>query len=404
MTALDRALIKAYRATGKVHASAYAQAVHSTPDAPPQYDQHGSEPVLAGPHWHRRPNVLPSGSEQVDAMAPNSNANVIGAQAPGADTDDKGSAYRSPLIFDTTFRMDVGITGVPTPTTPNWPNTPIAAPVAAPVTVTPIAAVAPIAVTAPTPPAITKSVPLSLASKIERPPQLTDETEPQWTVDEFEWPNTAQELARQSADQMDRWLKGLTSVSSLPAKSVAVVGTDSGVGTSTTLLSLGLRAIAAGLRPALIDANSANPALAQQLSVMAQTGWEAVVAGRNPLGRALIESANDRAVLLPLTAAVPWKSLHKTNLQSSLPWQILSTKYDLLLFDAGNVEHEQDAANLRSLCDVANLVGVYAVCDARCTTPDEMITFSRRLKQAGVRVLGTIENFTGTASLGDDVA
>jgi Mrp family chromosome partitioning ATPase len=165
-----------------------------------------------------------------------------------------------------------------------------------------------------------------------------------------------------------------------------------------------LRAIAAGLRPALVDANSANPALAQQLSVLAESGWEAVVAGQIPLGRALIESVNDRAVLLPLSAAVPWKALNKANLQSSLPWQILSTKYDVLLFDAGSVEHEQDAANLRALCDVANLVGVYAVCDTRCTTPDELITFSRRLKTTGVRVLGTIENFTGTASLGDDVA
>jgi Mrp family chromosome partitioning ATPase len=259
-------------------------------------------------------------------------------------------------------------------------------------------------VAAPFPTAIVKSVPLSLATKIEHPPQLTDETEPQWIVDEFVWPNMAQQLSLQAADQMDRWLKGLTSVSSLAAKSVAVVGADSGVGTSTTLLSLALRAIAAGLRPAIVDAHSANPSLAQQLSVAVESGWEAVVAGQIPLGRALIESVNDRAVLLPLSAAVPWKALNKTNLRSSLPWQILSTKYDVSLFDAGSVEREQEAVNLRALCDVANLVGAYVVCDARCTTPDELITFSRRLKQAGVRVLGTIENFTGTASLGDDVA
>jgi Mrp family chromosome partitioning ATPase len=396
MTALDRALIKAYRASGKAHASAYAEAIQAKSTGPLDFASHGAEAALAGPHWHRRAE-----DSQETGAAANAQTNVAGRTAAGNDSG-------LPLQFqlETNFRIDVGMAGVPS--TPKGSPTPVAMPTVTP-GATASAAPAPSPVAAmpsPVTHAPSRTMPLSAAAIMEHAPVVrTDEAKPQWVVDAFVWPEIAEELAYQSAASLDDWLMQLDSATgSSKTRMAAVIGTEPGVGTSTTLLAMALRAIAAGLRPALIDANAANPQLAGHLSVLAQSGWESVISGQTSLGSALIESLTDQAVLLPMVAPVTWSAMNRANLRHTLPWRILATEYDILLFDAGNAEHEADAANLRALCQIANLTGVFAVCDARCTTPDELIIFSRRLKSAGVNVLGTIENFVGTANLGHGVA
>ena len=406
MTALDRALIKAYRvergaAVATQAAARLAPRFESTrTDAASTATLvfHSPEPVLAGPH--RKP---PRSVASVSLPAPGPVSSL--------------STYRNDAIEGITFRVDVGIAGTPAhphripvaepvepPSAP--PALPPALPDIAPVpahTSTTSISEQPLALDLHTPvdynpseiqpdPVHLSSRPLSSYSPEELP---VDEARPQLVVDRFAWPEVCDDLRAQSGGALAEFLATFLAETPNLRKTVALVGTDFGAGCTTTTLCLAQLLAAHGMRPAIIDADFARPSLADQLSVKVSHGWDAAISGAMPLGEVLIESLEDHLVLAPLGGPVPAEPLMAPSLRTSLLWRMLREPHDVLLFDAGTVEDEASIITLKSLVDTVPLDGVYAVCDVRSTPPQDLITFARHLKVAGIKLLGVIENFGG---------
>jgi Mrp family chromosome partitioning ATPase len=358
MTALDRALIKAYRAERSGPARAPVEPAPARLFDPATHPSsggatmsfHSAEPMLAGPH--RRPPQL-----QAVASMP--------APAPGASIRTLHDDATDAILF----RVDRGIADVPAPKG------------------------IPLSFLVSEPPA--SAVPLTSRplSSYSSEGLSTDEARPQLVVDRFAWPEVCDDLRMRAGAAFAEFLK--TSVLEAPkvCRAVALVGTDFGVGCTTTALCLAQHLAARGMRPAIVDANFARPELADQLSVKVNHGWDAALIGTMPLGEVLIESLEDHMVLAPLRAPTPAEPLVASSLRASLIWQMLREAHDVLLVDAGTVDDEASLAAIKSLCEAMPLDGLYAVYDIRSTTTQGLINFSRHLKVAGVKLLGMIENF-----------
>jgi Mrp family chromosome partitioning ATPase len=220
----------------------------------------------------------------------------------------------------------------------------------------------------------------------------TDEARPQLVVDRFAWPDVCEDLRNNLSPIFDQFLSDFLSEPT-QRKAVAMVGVDFGAGCTTTTLCLAQHLAARGLRPAIVDADFARPSLADQLSVKVSHGWNTAISGAMPLGDVLIESLEDRIVLAPLEDSLVERPTLANNLRSTLFWRMLREPHDVMIVDAGTVDDENFQNALRSLCESAALDGVYAVCDARSTSPQQLVVFARRLKSQGVNLLGIIENF-----------
>ena len=440
MTALDRALIKAYRADLRgpaadavaARVSRIDHGMASAPDA--RLTIHPAEPLLAGPHFR----IL---SQATDATGAEPAFSHREAEFDHAD--------------DIVFRLDVGISGMPTSprqtrvqqqTLPALATPEVALlashePLPHHASASSLTSVAEAAPELPDdhqrvrivrePPPVVPLAPIeqnlsadkspAVNTSVEDPPvepvspeatsieavHLTsrplssyaseepsaDEARPQFVVDRFSWPEACGNLRHQARESIERFADELTTAGTKVCRAIAFVSTESGVGCTTTTLCLARQLALAGLRPALVDANFSRPRLADELSVKAAHGWDAAMAGEVPLGEVLIESLEDQIVLAPLVETSSAAPLLSASLRTSLIWRMLREPHDILLFDAGNLEDPSSLENLRCLCETAPLDGVYAVCDARSTTPHDVVAWTHRLKDSGIKLLGLIENF-----------
>jgi Mrp family chromosome partitioning ATPase len=395
MSALDRALIKAYRAELHEFAPRHPEptplrlVASDDPNSEgARLSIHSAEPLLAGPHFRSR-RKRETESTSPPAVVPRSE--TLATDAANA----------------VMFRVDVGIEGMPAPpmllgpapvhasanqaaAVQQPPRTISHAPAPAepPLRVRVMAPAAAHTTTEPAEVHLT-SRPLSSFSSDAASP---DESQPQLVVDRFAWPDVCEDLRNDLRPVFDQFLNVFLSAPT-QRKAVAMVGIDFGAGCTTTTLCLAQHLAARGLRPAIVDADFARPGVADQLSVKVSHGWNTAISGAMPLGDVLIESLEDRIVLAPLEDSLVERPTIENNLRSTLFWRMLREPHDVMIVDAGTVDDESSQAALRSLCDAAGLDGVYAVCDARSTSPQQLVVFARRLKSQGINLLGIIENF-----------
>lgn len=384
MTALDRALIKAYRA------------------------QHGGTPARA---------IEPSASPEPAVMDWNGVTTTLSihtvetTSGPYQQASGDGELISTPQTRHTfaeeqvSFRVDVGIAGIPA--SRSLTSRPVAVPSAeldvrqhAPMVADtepapsyirpPVPAYRPAVEMEPQPVVHLTSRPLSSFAHNEMP---ADEARPRLIVERFLWPETCDAIRQQVGTNLDQFIGNLIGTIPRGGKAIAFAGLDHGAGVSSVTLCVARELAAQGLRPLVVDADFARPSLAGQLSLQVHHGWDAAVLGRMPLGEILIQSTEDHIVLAPLIGPTAPGLLSETNLRATLIWRMLKHSYDVLLFDVGAIDDQSALDTLNALSKVAVLDDVYAVCDRTAATQQEIVAFMHRAKTANLNVLGIVENY-----------
>jgi Mrp family chromosome partitioning ATPase len=157
----------------------------------------------------------------------------------------------------------------------------------------------------------------------------------------------------------------------------------------TTLLLCAARRLAQGNRKVVVvDADFDNPQIASRLGMLPETGWEEVVAGRLPLGEAMVESARDRLAVVPLLNQAPrdQSTLSYSDLAAGLA--MLRKHYDMVLVDFGEFPLGTVTEAAGHWIDAAVLIH-----DIRRTSHAELASVRKRIEAAGVVEIGVVENF-----------
>ena len=122
-----------------------------------------------------------------------------------------------------------------------------------------------------------------------------------------------------------------------------------------------------------------------------------MLAGDISLGEALIASAKDGAALLPWHGprlpAAGWAN----TLSITTTFSMLRDHFDLVVLDAMPLDSATAISEFASLAEAIRLDAAYVIFDARSTPPSSLTATCAKLRQAGVRVEGLIENFTSAA-------
>ncbi len=287
----------------------------------------------------------------------------------------------------------------------------IAAPLKQTIAASPVAAAAaPIEITTPSPavapplptpaavapPAPVKSTPATAPLSSFTARINTDEVfKPLLEVDAFSWPEACQRLSDPSlptGQQITEFAQRLAQIEPGKTKTVALVGCSAQVGCTTLLLAVARQLAQAQVKAMLVDADFTRPELARQLGVMVQAGWDDVLSGEQPLGEAAVVAAAEGLTLIPWRERVAAGSWLTSGLRATVTFDMLRSHGNLILIDGGTIEREESQLDFISCSQTAQLDEVYLVFDGRASM-DCVAEHSRKLREAGVPVVGAIENF-----------
>ncbi|MBN1908582.1 MAG: hypothetical protein JW818_02490, partial [Pirellulales bacterium] len=211
---------------------------------------------------------------------------------------------------------------------------------------------------------------------------------PMLQVDSFAWPAICQVRHPAGEAALDQLAAGLVGLQGNRRTVVAVAGSSRGAGCTTLLLSAARRLAKRRLNMALVDADRAVPELAGRLGLLPELGWEQFATGRVPLAEVLIESIEDGLSLLPLCRMEGGESAASLNV--GLAATVLRHHYDLVLLDLG----VPDPATNPISPEMGNwLDAVVLVHDIRSGSLGRLLHARNRLTEAGVHVIGIVENF-----------
>lgn len=216
---------------------------------------------------------------------------------------------------------------------------------------------------------------------------------PALQVDHFAWPANCIRLVTSAYRELDQLAEALKQTHGR-RKAVAVTAPVRGGGATTVLLCVAQRLAMAGVPTVAVDVDLVRPQLGQMLGLEPEAAWEEVLAGREPLDEALIESIEDRMVVLPLTKPVgPSRELPGRVAQSLAT---LCEHYQSVLLNLGPPD---DWWVLGDLVDrrLAEQIGLLvAVCDAR-QTDDQLDRLCRKANAAGIDQVVLVENFVASS-------
>ena len=225
--------------------------------------------------------------------------------------------------------------------------------------------------------------------------QLSDGTfRPLLQVDCFTWPAVCSRLGEAAADELDRLADRLVEGIGRGEKVVAVGGCRRGEGATTLLLCAGRRLAERGFKVVMADANLADPQLACRLDLLAQSGWEDVLAGGLPLEEVVIESAGDRLAVLPVrqtSAGTHGATEDETRLAESI--RTLAAHYDLVLLDPGPLEELSVVGASLARGIGSRLDAIALVHHGGVTPPEDLDEVRRWLTATEIVQVGVIENF-----------
>lgn len=218
--------------------------------------------------------------------------------------------------------------------------------------------------------------------------------EPVFEVPCFDWPEILDSLIAASSLDLIAFCDELARSSTTGASTLVISSCRRGEGRTTLALALARMLSQGGRKVALVDADYTNPRLAQRLGIVPQAGWEDVLAGDQPLPEALIESAADRATLLPLRGpnCERHSALAGDNpLATSL--RALARHYEFVVIDTEPLESNTSGELAASISARAGIDAALVVRDTRLTTEHEVRTVGRRLTEAGIVQWNLVENF-----------
>jgi Mrp family chromosome partitioning ATPase len=236
-----------------------------------------------------------------------------------------------------------------------------------------------------------------------------------WEVDELRWPASCLRLWQTSEEDIAQAGEKLLSAARRGRKVVLITGLMHGEGRTTLAICLARWTSTAGARTALVEADTANAALTDQLGLDSPHGWVEVAASKMPLSEAAITLRGTGLTVFPCaptdtsshtgpaspassTGASEKAAMRRFDTQhdSALPSLLteLSPAFDLVLVDAGPLDGALITKNdFAPACDVALVVH-----DMRRTSQADVDRALSQLRAGGVHALAVAQNFAPVAS------
>jgi len=216
---------------------------------------------------------------------------------------------------------------------------------------------------------------------------------PAYEVPHMAWPWKAQQLAAEAWRQIEQLAQSYLQGRAGRGAVWLLTGTRRGEGRTTLALALACHLSRCGRPVVLVDIDAAHPQLAEQLGIEPAAACDDVLAGRLPLEEALIESACEPAVLLPLRAGVSATLIQAGQVRLVGMIRRLAHAYGTVLLDAGPVLRSE-ALGDTLLSGLAGVIdAALVVLDVRHATHAEAQAAGRRLALAGVSSWHIAENY-----------
>ena len=215
-----------------------------------------------------------------------------------------------------------------------------------------------------------------------------------YEVEVFQWPDAVLELHDAAGEQFEAF----ASTVELPSV-VLITGCKQGEGRTTMALTLARWMASGGCRVVLMDGHWKQPKLADLLGILPQAGCDDVLAGREPLAEALVESTADQLTLLPLRGKISDQQARAGQARLASILRTLRAEFDLVLVDGTHVSSGSNEEGVSSI--VASAVDMALVVrDVRRTSQEESLAVGRQLTLSGIKRWQIAENFVPSESAG----
>ena len=215
-------------------------------------------------------------------------------------------------------------------------------------------------------------------------------------VEHFDWPK----LCAGWDAAADADLRGLTEPLSALAqgagKAIGVCAARRGEGATSVLLWLARRLALSGVKTIAVDFDLARPQMGLRLGLALESGWEAVLDGRQSLAHAVIESIADRMAVLPLGDVPASSPLATARMCDDLG--TLLRHYEIVLV---NLAPLCDPRSIENLSDprLAERIGpLLVVCDVR-NSRSLLEQLCAKASAAGIEPIVVVENFVAPEPL-----
>ena len=210
--------------------------------------------------------------------------------------------------------------------------------------------------------------------------------QPIWEVDSFDIPQSVEQLFFEEK-LFELVAKRIQDAVNDGLKSVMVTSSKSGEGRSTVAIGMAMAAAATGLRVALIDGDTQDPTLADDMRLDVDYGWLDTLRGGLPLSQIAVLSIEDGLTLIPLMPP-QHEQVGATADEIETLVSVLGDQYDLVVIDSPAGDQSQMEA-FAKLVDSAIIAR-----DASRTDINTVNELSYRLHAAGAQGVGIVENFS----------
>jgi Mrp family chromosome partitioning ATPase len=205
-----------------------------------------------------------------------------------------------------------------------------------------------------------------------------------WEVDVFDIPPCVADLFFEGA-LFQQITDRMSEAVSTGLKSLLVTSTKPREGRTSAAIGIAMAAGAAGIRVALVDADTETPTLADDLRLDLQYGWVDTIRGGLPIKEVAVNAIEDGVTLIPLMP--PYGRTGATADEVIRLIDLLKSKFELIILD-GPSGRSSNLHPLVTLVDSAVIVR-----DVRRTDTTDINEFSYRLHECGVSGVGVVENF-----------
>lgn len=248
---------------------------------------------------------------------------------------------------------------------------------------------------APTPQAFFKSVPGERVPAIEQPEphaEYTAEFRPGLEVEQFAWMPLIDNLCHQQQIGFDRVLLELETELAADRRIIALTSVKRGEGRTTMLQCLARRAAEMGLKTCIVDLDDAKPALAEQLGLAIDSGWEQAVFAGKPLADCCVEANRDALTAVLLKQSLKSGALAQQSIAAGAMLLELREEFDLVLIDTAPLSADSAATEGRSTYSELPIDRWLVVRDLRHTSIAELARWQRQLGNRRMQFVGVLEN------------
>jgi Mrp family chromosome partitioning ATPase len=252
--------------------------------------------------------------------------------------------------------------------------------------------------------AVLPAVPLEPPATAEpSPPTAPQKTAPQraafapaWEVDELPWTEACEQMKDCTGRALWRAVERWQSPHGVMPRVIGVTSLIRREGRSTVAASLARSAADSGRRVALLDADLDNPRLSASLETQIAAYWTDCVFQGASLDEAAVHSVSDHLTVFPLGAPDRQSPLDWSSPEILELFQSLRPHFDLIVLDLGPLT-EVLRRGLQGGGD-GPLDGTILLRDVRITGADQVLLIARELHQAGLPIVGVVDNFNETVA------